>query len=53
MPIVESEVVVQNKLGVHTRPAAQICRIVNRFQCEVFLRSPRRVMLGRRGQRIH
>jgi phosphocarrier protein len=31
------ELVVQNKLGIHARPAAMIVRITNKFKAEVFV----------------
>src|SRR3954470_6437186 len=33
----EREVVVQNKLGIHARPAAVFVKAANRFQCEIFV----------------
>ena len=36
-PSVVRELVVQNKLGIHARPAAMIVRITNRFKSEVFV----------------
>ena len=34
---VAKELVVQNKLGIHARPAAMIVRITNKFKAEVFV----------------
>ena len=34
---VVKELVVQNKLGIHARPAAMIVRITNKFKAEVFV----------------
>ncbi len=31
------ELVVQNKMGIHARPAAMVVRITNRFKAEVFV----------------
>ncbi|MDO8630337.1 MAG: HPr family phosphocarrier protein [Phycisphaerales bacterium] len=31
------ELVVQNKMGIHARPAAMVVRITNRFKSEVFV----------------
>jgi phosphocarrier protein len=31
------ELVVQNKMGIHARPAAMIVRITNRYKCDVFV----------------
>ena len=31
------ELVVQNKMGIHARPAAMIVRITNKFKSEVFV----------------
>ena len=36
-PHVVKELVVQNKLGIHARPAAMIVRITNKFKSEVFV----------------
>ncbi len=35
-PLVK-ELVVQNKMGIHARPAAMIVRITNKFKSEVFV----------------
>ena len=32
---VEKELVIQNKLGLHARPAAMFVRVANRFPCEI------------------
>lgn len=34
---VTKELVVQNKLGVHARPAAMFVKTANRFECEIFV----------------
>ena len=34
---VTKELVVQNKMGIHARPAAMIVRITNKFKSEVFV----------------
>src|SRR5579862_3725247 len=31
------ELVVQNKMGIHARPAAMIVRITNKFKAEIFV----------------
>ena len=31
------ELVVQNKLGIHARPAAMFVKTANRFHCEIFV----------------
>ena len=31
------EFVVQNKMGIHARPAAMIVRITNKYRCDVFV----------------
>jgi phosphocarrier protein HPr len=36
LPLVK-ELVVQNKMGIHARPAAMIVRITNKFKAEVFV----------------
>ena len=33
----QKELVVQNKMGIHARPAAMVVRITNRFKAEVFV----------------
>ncbi len=35
-PIIK-ELVVQNKMGIHARPAAMIVRVTNKFKSEVFV----------------
>jgi phosphocarrier protein HPr len=35
-PLVK-ELVVQNKMGIHARPAAMVVRITNKFKAEVFV----------------
>jgi len=35
-PLVK-ELIVQNKMGIHARPAAMIVRITNKFKAEVFV----------------
>ena len=37
VPSVTKELVVQNKMGIHARPAAMIVRITNKFKAEVFV----------------
>ncbi len=34
---ISKELVVQNKMGIHARPAAMIVRITNKFKAEVFV----------------
>lgn len=34
---ITKELVVQNKMGIHARPAAMIVRITNKFKSEVFV----------------
>ena len=34
---IEREIVVQNKMGIHARPAAMIVRIANRFPAELYV----------------
>jgi phosphocarrier protein len=36
-PQLSKELVVQNKMGVHARPAAMIVRITNKFKADVFV----------------
>ena len=33
----QREFVVQNKLGIHARPAAMFVKIANRFGCDIFV----------------
>ena len=35
--MIEKVIVVQNKLGIHARPAALLVRIAARFSCDIFL----------------
>ena len=35
--IATKELVVQNKLGIHARPAAMFVKTANRFHCEIFV----------------
>jgi phosphocarrier protein HPr len=35
-PVIK-ELIVQNKMGIHARPAAMIVRITNKFKAEVFV----------------
>jgi phosphocarrier protein HPr len=34
---ITKELVVQNKMGIHARPAAMIVRVTNKFKSEVFV----------------
>src|SRR5206468_9936585 len=34
---ITKELVVQNKMGIHARPAAMVVRITNKFKAEVFV----------------
>ena len=34
---VSREVVVQNKLGLHARPASMFVKLATRFECEIFV----------------
>jgi phosphocarrier protein len=36
-PQLSKELVVQNKMGVHARPAAMIVRITNKYKADVFV----------------
>ena len=36
-PQLIKELLVQNKMGIHARPAAMVVRITNRFKAEVFV----------------
>ena len=31
------ELLVQNKMGIHARPAAMVVRITNKYRCDVFV----------------
>lgn len=35
--VLSKELVVQNKMGIHARPAAMIVRITNKFKADVFV----------------
>jgi len=35
--VVEKEITVVNRLGLHARPAAKLVKICNRFKCEVWV----------------
>src|ERR1700690_3445643 len=41
------ELVVQNKLGIHARPAAMIVRITNKFKSEVFVETDEEQVNGK------
>ena len=36
-PALTKELVVQNKMGIHARPAAMIVRITNKYKAEVYV----------------
>ena len=38
---------VQNKMGIHARPAAMIVRVANRFNAEVFVEKDEEVVNGK------
>jgi len=44
---VVKELVVQNKLGIHARPAAMIVRITNKFKSEVFVETDEEQVNGK------
>ena len=35
--VIEAEVVIQNRLGLHARPAAAFVKITNRYHSEIFV----------------
>ena len=41
------ELVVQNKMGIHARPAAMIVRITNKFKAEVFVKKDEEQVNGK------
>jgi phosphocarrier protein HPr len=45
-PLVK-ELVVQNKMGIHARPAAMIVRITNKFKAEVFVENKEEQVNGK------
>jgi phosphocarrier protein HPr len=45
-PLVK-ELVVQNKMGIHARPAAMIVRITNKFKAEVFVENKEELVNGK------
>ena len=36
-PSLSKDLVVQNKLGIHARPAAMFVKTANRFECDIFV----------------
>lgn len=38
LPMIEREVTVRNRAGLHTRPASMIVRTASQFESEIFLR---------------
>ncbi|HLX68188.1 MAG TPA: HPr family phosphocarrier protein [Verrucomicrobiae bacterium] len=43
LPEATREVIVSNKLGIHSRPAALFVRIAGRFKCMIFVEKDREV----------
>ena len=43
----EKELVIQNKLGLHARPAAMFVRVANRFPCEITVEKDSEVVNGK------
>ena len=41
------ELVVQNKMGIHARPAAMIVRITNKFKADVFMEKDNETVNGK------
>lgn len=38
-PVVEAEVVIRNRLGLHARPAAAFVKVANRYHSEIAVRA--------------
>lgn len=45
--MIEQEVVVQNKLGLHARPAAQLVKTAAQFKSDIFIRKNSQVVNGK------
>lgn len=45
--MIEQEVVVQNKLGLHARPAAQLVKTAAQFKSNVYIRKDGQVVNGK------
>src|SRR5687767_14559052 len=43
----ERELTVQNKLGIHARPAAMFVKTANRFDCDVFVEKDGEMVNGK------
>jgi phosphocarrier protein HPr len=44
---ITKELVVQNKLGIHARPAAMFVKITNRFACKIFVEKDDELVNGK------
>ena len=44
---IEKTIVVENKMGIHARPAAMIVRTANKFKAEIFLEKDDEVVNGK------
>jgi phosphocarrier protein len=45
--MIEQEVVVQNKLGLHARPAAQLVKTAAQFKSDIYIRKNSQVVNGK------
>jgi phosphocarrier protein HPr len=44
---IRKDLVVQNKLGIHARPAAMFVKTANKFECDVFVEKDGEVVNGK------
>ncbi len=47
MKVLEKKFVIQNKLGLHARPAALFVQTANRFECDIEVRKGRQKVNGK------
>ena len=45
--ILAAKVVVRNKLGLHTRPAAELVRLAARYECSIAISSEKKIANGK------
>ncbi len=45
--VVEKEIVIKNKLGLHARPAALFVQIANKFDCDISVKKGRQKVNGK------
>jgi phosphocarrier protein len=44
---IRKDLVVQNKLGIHARPAAMFVKTANRFECDIFVEKDGELVNGK------